>query len=59
MLGPTFAGAGFWASAGVAAVIYYSLSTILSGASLGSHAVDFLRQRMPALFAVHDRRAHA
>ncbi len=58
-LGPTFAGAGFWASAGVAAIVYYSLSTILSGASLGSHAVDFLRQRMPALFAVHDRRAHA
>jgi hypothetical protein len=58
-LGPTFAGAGFWASAGVAAIAYYSLSTILSGASLGSHAVDFLRQRMPALFAVQDRRAHA
>ena len=58
-LGPTFAGAGFWASAGVAAIVYYSLSTILSGASLGSHAVDFLRQRMPALFAVHDSRAHA
>jgi len=58
-LGPTSAGAGFWASAGIAAIVYYSLSTILSGASLGSHAVDFLRQRMPALFAVHDRRAHA
>lgn len=58
-LGPTFAGAGFWASAGIAAIVYYSLSTILSGASLGSHAVDFLRQRMPTLFAVHDRRAHA
>jgi len=58
-LGPTFAGAGFWASTGIAAIVYYSLSTILSGASLGSHAVDFLRQRMPALFAVHDRRAHA
>ena len=58
-LGPTFAGAGFWASAGIAAIAYYSLSTILSGASLGTHAVDFLRQRMPALFAVHDRRAHA
>lgn len=60
MLGPAFAGAGFWASAGVAGVIYYSLSTILSGASLGTHAVAFLRQRMPALFAVHDgSRAHA
>jgi transcriptional regulator with XRE-family HTH domain len=60
MLGPALAGAGFWASAGVAGVVYYSLSTILSGASLGTHAVAFLRQRMPALFAVHDRsRAHA
>jgi hypothetical protein len=60
LLGPAVAGAGFWASAGVAAVVYYSLSTILSGASLGTHAVAFLRQRMPALFAVHDRsRAHA
>ena len=59
LLGPAVAGVGFWASAGVAAVVYYSLSTILTGASLGSHAVDFLRQRMPALFAVHDRRAHA
>jgi len=39
--------------------VYYSLSTILTGASLGTHAVEFLRQRMPALFAVHDRRAHA
>ena len=59
LLGPAVAGVGFWASAGVAAVVYYSLSTILTGASLGTHAVDFLRQRMPALFAVHDRRAHA
>jgi hypothetical protein len=60
MLGPALAGTGFWASAGVAGVVYYSLSTILSGASLGTHAVAFLRQRMPALFAVHDRsRAHA
>jgi hypothetical protein len=59
LLGPAIGGAGFWASAGVSAIVYYSLSTILTGASLGSHAVDFLRQRMPALFAVHDRRAHA
>jgi len=39
--------------------VYYSLSTIFSGATLGTHAVDFLRQRMPELFAVRDRRAHA
>jgi hypothetical protein len=59
VLGPAVVGVGFWPSAGVAAIIYYSLSTILTGASLGSRAVDFLRQRMPALFTVHDRRAHA
>lgn len=38
---------------------YYSLSTILAGASPGTRAVDVLRQRVPALFAVQDRRAHA
>lgn len=59
LLGPALGGVGFWASAGVSAIVYFSLSTILTGASLGSHAVDFLRHRMPALFAVHDRRAHA
>jgi hypothetical protein len=56
---PAVAGAGFWASAGVAAIVYYSLSTILSGATLGTHVVAFLRQRMPELFAVRDHRAHA
>jgi hypothetical protein len=59
LLGPAVGGIGFWASAGVAAVIYYSLSTILTGASLGTHAIEYLRHRMPALFAVQDRRAHA
>ncbi len=59
LVGPAIAGAGFWASAGVAGIVYYSLFTILSGASLGTHAVEFLRQRMPTLFAVQDRRAHA
>jgi len=57
-IGPAAVAAGFWSSFGVAAVVYYSLSTIVSGATLGTHAVDFLRQRMPALFAVRDR-AHA
>ncbi len=58
LLGPAIAGAGFWASAGVAAIVYYSLSTILTGGTLGTHAVAFLRQRMPELFTVRDR-AHA
>ena len=59
LLGPAVGGIGFWASAGVAAIFYYSVSTILTGASVGTHAVEFLRHRMPALFAVPDRRAHA
>lgn len=58
-LGAAISGAGFWASAGVTAVVYFSVSTIFTGASPGTHAVQFLRQRVPALFAVHDRRAHA
>jgi len=58
-LGAGVAGVGFWASAGVTALVYFTLSTILTGASPGTHAVQFLRQRVPALFAVHDRRAHA
>ncbi len=58
MIGPAF-GTGFWPSVGVTAVIYYSAATIFTGASPGSHAVDYLRHRMPTLFAVQDRRAHA
>jgi transcriptional regulator with XRE-family HTH domain len=59
MIGPAVGGAGFWTSVGVTAVIYYSAATIFTGASPGSHAVDYLRYRVPALFAVQDRRAHA
>ncbi len=54
-----FAGVGFWAAAGVAGLLYFSVATIFSGASPGSHAVAFLRPRIPALFAVQDHRAHA
>ena len=59
LIGPAITGVGFWASAGVTAVIYYSVSTIFTGASPGSHAVEYLRQRIPTLFAVQDRQAHA
>jgi transcriptional regulator with XRE-family HTH domain len=48
---------GFWAAAGVVAVIYYSAATIAAGTSPGSLAVEHLRQRIPDLFATH--RAHA
>jgi hypothetical protein len=57
-VGSAISGAGFWSAVGVTAVFYYSLFTIFGGASPGSLAVDLLRQRVPALFAVQDR-AHA
>ena len=59
LIGPAIGGAGFWASVGVTAVVYFSVSTIFTGATLGSHAVEYLRQRIPTLFTVQDRRAHA
>ena len=59
LIGPAVGGAGFWASVGVTAVVYFSVSTIFTGATLGSHAVEYLRQRIPTLFTVQDRRAHA
>jgi hypothetical protein len=58
-LGPAIAGVGFWTAVGVTALVYFSASTVLSGASPGSLAAEMLRQRLPALFAVQDRRAHA
>ena len=56
--GAAISGASFWASAGVTALVYFSVSTIFSGATPGSHAVAFLRHRVPTLF-VQERRAHA
>lgn len=58
-LGSALAGAGLWGSVGVTALFYYSLSTLFGGATPGTRAVDVLRHRLPALFAVQDRRAHA
>jgi hypothetical protein len=58
-LGPAVAGWSFWTSVGVTALVYYSVSTIFGGTSPGSLAVELLRQRVPALFAVQDRQAHA
>jgi transcriptional regulator with XRE-family HTH domain len=59
LIGPAVGGVGFWTSVGVSAILYYSVSTMLSGATPGTHAVEYLRQRIPTLFAVQDRRAHA
>jgi transcriptional regulator with XRE-family HTH domain len=51
--------APYWASIAVIALVYYAASTVVAGSSPGTLLVDVLRQRMPALFAVQDRRAHA
>lgn len=50
---------GFWTTAGAVGLAYYAISTITLGTTPGTKAVDALRQRLPALFAVQDRRAHA
>lgn len=50
----------FWATAGVVGLIYYGGATVLLGNTLGTRTAAALRQRMPAVFAVQDRRrAHA
>lgn len=59
LIGPATTGVSFWTSVGITGVVYYSAATIFTGASLGSRAVEYLRHRIPTLFAVQDRRAHA
>ena len=50
----------FWATAGVIGLLYYGVATIALGHTLGTRTAAALRQRMPAVFAVQDRRgAHA
>ena len=56
--GPVAVGAGFWPSLAIVSIIYYSSST-LAGGSPGQRAVEILRLRVPALFAVPHSRAHA
>jgi cytoskeletal protein RodZ len=56
----TMLNTGFWTTAGVLGFAYYGLSTIVLGSTPGTRAVDALKQRMPTLFTVPDRRrAHA
>ena len=51
---------GFWTTAGAVGLAVLWRSTIALGTTPGTRAVDALRQRMPALFTVPDRRrAHA
>ena len=50
----------FWTMAGVVTVMYYTGMTIAFGASPGLRVVEALRQRLPSLFDVAERRrAHA
>lgn len=50
------AGTGFWAAAGVLSLVYYGASTVLLAATPGRRAVDTLRQRVPTLLSVLQRR---
>jgi hypothetical protein len=50
----------FWATAGIVGLLYYGVATIALGRTLGTRTAVALGQRMPAVFAVQDRRrAHA
>ena len=51
-----FLGSGFWASAGVLSVLYYGVTSVMLGVTPGSRVAAALAQRMPALFAMPDRR---
>jgi transcriptional regulator with XRE-family HTH domain len=51
--------ASFWAALGTSALIYYGVSTVLVGSSPGTRLTELLQQRVPALFTVQNRRAHA
>jgi transcriptional regulator with XRE-family HTH domain len=50
LVGATAFGTGFLASAGLVALVYFSTTTILGGASPGTRFVDALRHRAPSLF---------
>ena len=47
---------GFWNSAGVLSLLYFSVTTMMVGATPGSRVAEAVRQRVPSLFAVPDRR---
>jgi len=49
----------FWTTLGVTAFIYYGASTIAAGNTPGMRLTEAIRQRVPTLFTVQDRRAHA
>jgi len=47
---------GFWASVGALSVLYYGVTIVMLGTTPGIRVANALRQRMPALFALPDRR---
>jgi transcriptional regulator with XRE-family HTH domain len=51
--------ASFWVTLSTTALIYYGTSTVLAGTSPGIRVTELIQQRIPTLFAVQDRRAHA
>jgi hypothetical protein len=51
--------AAFWITVSTTALVYYASSTLLTGTSPGMRLTELLQQRLPALFAVQDHRAHA
>jgi transcriptional regulator with XRE-family HTH domain len=51
--------ASFWPCLATTSLIYYGVSTIVAGSSPGARLTELLQQRLPTLFAVQDRRAHA
>jgi transcriptional regulator with XRE-family HTH domain len=51
--------APFLSVLGVIGTVYFGGAIVLLGTTPGLRAAELLRQRMPALFAVQNRRAHA
>ncbi|HEY7284108.1 MAG TPA: helix-turn-helix transcriptional regulator [Vicinamibacterales bacterium] len=56
---PLVSPAPFWPSLATIAFLYYGVATIVVGTSPGIRLTGLLQQRIPTLFAVQDRRAHA
>jgi transcriptional regulator with XRE-family HTH domain len=54
LVGTTLLGAGFFAAVGVSALLYFSVSTIGTGATPGVRVLQAVRHRAPSLFT--DRR---
>lgn len=48
--------AGFWSAAGVLSLLYYGVTTVTLGSTPGLCVAAALAQRMPALFAMQNRR---